>query len=292
MRTIQPIAAAVAVAGCLFACAGTEGDVLRTRSDGGHSGAAGAFEPTGGTGAGGAGEPPRLLPDPGDAWQIQLSGALDTSLDVDVYVADFETDPTVIRRLHDADRIVVCYLSAGTVEAFRGDADRFPESALGAELENYPDERYVDIRRESVRAIMEDRVGAAQRAGCDGLHPSGLAAFSAPTGLDFGRSDQLDYNRWLASVARARGLGVGLVDGDASLIEALASDFDWVVVWSCADTGCPQAAPFTAAGKPALLVEFGDADRAAEVCPRADELKLSAIVKRNANFDAFRAGCP
>jgi hypothetical protein len=284
MRTTPVLAVLLALA----ACTGTEGDVLHTRKDSGSSGS-GAMGGAGGFGGMGAGSP---RPSPLSSWQIQLSGTLDTSLDVDVYVADFQTDESAIRRLHDAGRIVLCYFSAGTQEAFRPDAARFPESALGAELPNYPDERFVDVRDDTVRAIMVDRVIAAGDAGCDGVHPSGLAAFSTSTGLDFDRSDQLDYNRWLASVVHARGLTLGLVDGDASLSQELASDFDWTVVWSCLRAGCPSATPFTAAGKAALLVEYGDETRAAEVCPLAASLNLSAIIKRNANLDAFRVGCP
>jgi hypothetical protein len=300
MRTARVLAAALAVA----ACTGTEGNVLRTRPDNGASAEAGSAGSIGAGGAGGTGgenggsagaggdasERPR--PTPLSSWQIQLSGALDTSLDVDVFIADFQTDSSVIRELHDAGRIVICYFSAGSAEAFREDAARFPESALGAELPDYPDERFVDVRDETVRAIMEDRIAAAEAAGCDGIHPSGLAAFSASTGLDFDRADQLDYNRWLAAAVHSRGLSIGLVDGDPSLTGALVGDFDWTVVWSCLRTGCPSAAPFTSAGKPALLVEYGDEARADEVCPPAESLQLSVIIKRNANLDAFRVGCP
>ena len=301
MRTARVLAAALAVA----ACTGTEGNVLRTRPDNGASGEAGNPSSVGPGGEGGMGgenggggagnggkasERPR--PTPLSSWQIQLSGALDTSLDVDVFIADFQTDTSVIRELHDAGRIMICYFSAGSAEAFREDARRFPESALGAELPNYPDERFVDVRDETVRAIMEDRVATAEAAGCDGIHPSGLAAFSASTGLDFDRADQLDYNRWLAAAVHARGLSIGLVDGDPSLTAELVGDFDWTVVWSCLPTGCPSATPFTSAGKPALLIEYGDEARATEVCPPSESLQLSVIIKRNANLDAFRVGCP
>ena len=303
MRTAPVLAAALA----LVACTGTEGNVLRTRPDNGTSGEAGS--PSGSAAGGGMGGAnggaaaeagagsggqvsARPRPTPLSSWQIQLSGALDTNLDVGVFIADFQTDTAVIRRLHDAGRIVICYFSAGTAEAFREDSGRFPESALGAELPNYPDERFVNVRDETVRSIMEDRVTAAEAAGCDGIHPSGLAAFSASTGLDFDRADQIDYNRWLARAVHAHGLSIGLVDGDTSLSEALVSDFDWTVVWSCLLMDCPSAAPFLSAGKAALLVEYGDEARAGEVCPLAESLKLSVIIKRNANLDAFRVACP
>jgi hypothetical protein len=93
-------------------------------------------------------------------------------------------------------------------------------------------------------------------------------------------------------VSHALGLSIGLVEGDASLGQDLIAAFDWTVVWSCISSSCAAAAPFVAAKKAAFLIEYGDQSRTAEVCPKAKDLGLSAIIKRNANLDAFRVGCP
>jgi hypothetical protein len=261
----------------VVACTGTEGDILRT--------------------------PPVTQP-PGDAatarprptalssWQIQLSGELDTSPDVQVFTADLTTPPAVIESLHGAGKIVLCYFSAGTLEPFRSDAAEFPASSLGASLPDYPDERWVDVRNDAVRKVMQARVARAASVGCDGIHPSGLGAFSANTELDFTRTEQLAYNRWLSGVAHGQGLSIGLVEGDASLSRDLVADFDWSVVWSCIDDECPAAAPFVSAKKAAFLIEYGDEARAPEVCPAARALGLSAIIKRDSDLGAFRVGCP
>jgi hypothetical protein len=259
------------------ACAGTEGDLLRTRP---------GTQPPGDAGTG------RPRPDPLSTWQIQLTGTLDTSEDAQVFTVDFETPAATLGALHAAGRIVLCYFSAGTMEPFRDDASRFPEASLGAPLVDYPNERWVDVRDPTVRAIMQDRVAMAAAAGCDGIHPSGLAAFVADTELGFDRSEQLAYNRWLAGVVHARGLSIGLVEGDTSLSQELVAEFDWTVVWSCLATSCPAAAPFVNANKAAFLIEYGDETRAAEVCPRANALGLSATIKRDSDLDAFRVGCP
>src|SRR4029079_1876316 len=169
----------------LAACHATEGDIFRPRSDAATSGPA---------------------PMPLASWQIQLTGSLDPTLDVAVYIADIETPPAVIDDLHAARRIVICYFSGGTLEPFRDYASPFPAAALGAPLADYPDERWVDVRDATVRAIMQDRVIAAAGAGCDGIDPSGLAAFQESTNLDFTRDDQVDYDRWLAAVAHGLGL--------------------------------------------------------------------------------------
>jgi hypothetical protein len=274
------------------ACAGTEGDLLRSSPDASIGDAPSFDAPAADARPGGDAAPPRPKPDPLTTWQIQLSGALDTTVDARVYTCDFGTSASVIRGLHSAGRIVICYFSAGTREGFREDAERFPPESLGAPLASYPDERWVDVRNATVRAIMQDRLVKAARAECDGVHPSGLAAFDGTTGLDFTRADQVAYDRWLSGAAHALGLSIGLVDGDVSLRQELVSDFDWTVVWSCLATNCAQAAPFIGARKAALLIEYGDQSRVAEVCPKAKDLGLSAIIKRSANLDAFRAGCP
>lgn len=261
----------------LSACTGTEGDLLRTPP--------GTKPPADAASA-------RPKPSPLASWQIQLSGALDTSYDVDVYVSDLDTPPATIRALHDAGRIAICYFSAGTREPFRGDSSRFPGSSLGAPLADYPDERWVDVRDATVRSIMQARIAQAAAAGCDGIHPSGLGAFLADTGLGFERADEVAYARWLSALTHDAGLSLGLVEGDARLSQDLASDFDWSVVWSCIDSGCSAAAPFVALAKPVLVIEYGDETRAAELCPQARSLGLSAVIKRNSDLEAYRGGCP
>jgi hypothetical protein len=271
MRSFTPLFPALVLAATIAACRGTEGDIFRARPDA---------------------APQRPRPTPLTSWQIQLTGTLDTTLDVAVYISDLETPTAVIDGLHAAGRIAICYFSGGTMEPFRADSARFPAAALGAPLDAYPDERWVDVRDATVRSIMDDRIAAAAAAGCDGVDPSGLAAFAADNGLGLTRADQLAYDRWLAAAAHARGLSIGLVEGDASLSRDLLSDFDWGMAWSCLDADCPSTAPFVAAGKAAFLIEYGDETRAAAVCPKARGLGLSAILKRDANLDAFRVGCP
>jgi len=312
MRSSKVLFCAIAVA----ACAGTEGDLLRSTSDASLSEAstreastsdapsfeastreastsdASSFEASISDARPGDAAILRPKPEPLATWQIQLSGSLDTTWDVRVYIADFETPASVIRGLHSAGRIVICYFSAGTAEAFRDDAGRFPPDSLGSPLPSYPNERWVDVRNATVRSIMQDRLVQAARAECDGVHPSGLAAYLMSTGLDFTRADQLAYDRWLTTAAHALGLSIGLVEGDVSLSQELLADFDWTVVWGCLATNCPSAAPFVSARKAAFLIEYGDETRVADVCPKAKMLGLSAIIKRNADLGAFRVGCP
>ena len=72
---------------------------------------------------------------PADAtWQYQLQGGIDTSVDADVYDIDlFETPQSKIDQLHADGRHAVCYLSAGSWERWRPDADDFPAVRAGQE---------------------------------------------------------------------------------------------------------------------------------------------------------------
>src|SRR5690242_2642198 len=87
----------------------------------------GGGTPSPSTGGGG-----HWQPVPGLKWQIQYTGAVDTSLPVDVYNLDlFDTSATVISGLKSKGKHVVCYFSAGSYENWRPDTGSFPASVLG-----------------------------------------------------------------------------------------------------------------------------------------------------------------
>ena len=56
-------------------------------------------------------------PSPGTSWQWQLTGTVDTSIDVVMYDIDlFDIQQATIDSLHADGRIVICYFSAGSRE--------------------------------------------------------------------------------------------------------------------------------------------------------------------------------
>jgi hypothetical protein len=221
------------------------------------------------------------------SWQIQLTGTIDTTVDVESYTVDI-ADRSRLASLRAQGRTVICYFSAGTREPFRSDAGDFPASAVGMPVAGYPNENWLDVRDPTVRAVLAKRMDDA--AGCDGIHPSGVTGFQSMTGFPLTRDDSVAFASFLADEAHARGFSIGLVDGDTAFSQALVSKFDWTVVWSCIDTMCDLASPFLQAGKAGYLVEYGDASLVPQVCPPANSLGLSAIIKHN-SLDAFRVGC-
>ena len=87
-------------------------------------------------------------PRPGLTWQWQLTGTIDTSVGVDVYDVDaFTTPASAVATLHSAGRRAICYVNVGAREDFRPDAAAFPAAVVGKELDGWPGERWLDIRR-------------------------------------------------------------------------------------------------------------------------------------------------
>jgi len=223
------------------------------------------------------------------SWQYQLVGAVDPALDADLLVIDLEEDASLLSELHARGKVVVAYLSAGTFEPFRFDADQFPAAALGNPLQGYPEESWLDVRDTTVRALMAARLQLARDHGFDGVLFANLNAYSSDSGFPLGATDQDDYTRWLSEQARGRSLLTGM-SGDFGRSDELAPSFDFAIDFGCiARADCEQLAPFTAQAKPVFDVETEGT--AAEVCARAAEYGVNALLKRS-DFGAYRVGCP
>lgn len=230
-------------------------------------------------------------PAPGTTWQWQLSGTIDTSFDVAMYDIDlFDTPQATIDALHDDGRVVVCYFSAGSYEEWRDDAPSFPAEALGEPLDGWPGERWLDVRHEGVRAIMTARLDLAAEKRCDGVEPDNVDGYQNGSGFPLDAADQLDYNRFLAREAHARGLSIGLKN-DLDQVVDLLGDFDWALNEECfAYDECDRLLPFVEAGKAVFTVEYGDAALADTVCPMANAMDFDTLIKR-LDLDAWRVAC-
>ncbi len=229
-------------------------------------------------------------PAPGVSWQIQYSGALDLTLDVMMYDLDlYDTDQEAIDQLHALGRRVVCYFSAGSWEDWRPDADQFPAVVIGNELEGWPGEKWLDIRRlDLLGPLMAARLDLAASKGCDGVDPDNVEGYANDTGFSLDGADQLVYNRWIADQAHARGLAVGLKN-DLGQVNELVSYFDWQLNEQCFQYNeCDLLLPFIQAGKPVFGIEYqGDPDI---FCPQANAMNFDELKKR-LELDAWRQAC-
>ncbi|MFO0747135.1 MAG: endo alpha-1,4 polygalactosaminidase [Myxococcota bacterium] len=230
----------------------------------------------------------------GTTWQIQLEGALERTADVQAYDVDlFEVSAREIAALQRDGRAVICYFSAGSWEEYRPDVDAFPEAARGNALAGFPDERWLDIRREDVRAALVPRFDLAVAKGCDAVDPDNVHGFSENTGFDLSAADQLDFNRWLAARGHERDLAVGLKN-DLEQAGALVGDFDFAVNESCLQFDeCDVLRPFIAADKAVFHIEYQDeGSTLAGICADPTRAGFSTVLKRSTSeVDAFVEAC-
>lgn len=216
-------------------------------------------------------------PRPTTTWQWQLTGAIDTSVDVQMYDIDlFDNDKSVVDKLHAAGRVVICYFST-QYEDWRPDASSWTTAVLGKNLDDWAGEKYVDIRSPVVRNIIAARLDLAVSKGCDGVEPDNVDGYEATTGFPLTAADQLSYNEFIANEAHKRGLSVGLKnDGDQAT--ALQPYFDWALNEQCAQyKECSALDVFIKNNKAVFNCEYSG--KGATVCPTQNGLSFSSLIK-------------
>src|SRR5262249_13098296 len=115
------------------------------------------------------------------------------------------------------------------------------------------------------------------------------------SGFPLSRSDQVDYNTFLADEAHARGLLVGLKNA-VELAQQLEPLFDWALNEECmAYDECDRLSLFLEADKAVFHVEYVDRpnqgqDLADEVCGDPQIEGFSTLIK-TWDLDAWRIAC-
>ena len=229
-------------------------------------------------------------PPVGATFQIQLQGEIDLSFEAAVYDVDlFDTPSAVVSELHEMGRRVVCYVSAGTHERWRPDADEFPGGVLGKRLADWPGERWLDIRKLRVlRPIIKARVRMCVDKGFDGVDYDNVDGFTNETGFPLTRRDQLRYLRFLSRAAHARGLAAGLKNLP-QLARELEPRWEFAVNEQCFQyEECEEYLAFIEAGKPVFNIEYGlDVE---DFCPQANEWGFTSQ-RKDRDLSARREAC-
>lgn len=219
-------------------------------------------------------------PQPGLPLQWQLQGKLDTSVNVDVYNIDmFDNPAAVVDELHKDGRKVICYISAGSWERWRPDADEFPASVKGRKLDGWPGERWLDVRRlAKLRPIMNARMDKCANKGFDGIEFDNVDAYTNKSGFPLKGRHQKRYNKYLATAAHARGLAAGLKN-DLNQIDDLEPHFEFAINEQCFQYNeCGHLNDFIDAGKAVFQIEY-ELPRS-EFCSQANDRNFSSIRKR------------
>lgn len=233
-------------------------------------------------------------PTPGTTWQWQLDTVpQDNFLDVEVYDIDlFEATAADVKKLHDAGKKVICYVSVGSWENWRPDASDFPASILGEDYDGWEGEKWLDIRaKDTLYPILEKRFDDCRDKGFDGLEPDNIDGYQNETGFTITPNDQLAFNRWLAEEAHKRGLSIGLKN-DPDQAKELFPSFDFALTEDCADgEWCEDVSVFTVNNKAVFQAEYTDTDiDLDETCDDSENLNYSLILK-NRDLDASIQTC-
>jgi hypothetical protein len=212
-----------------------------------------------------------------------------TVFDIDLYVDQAISgnnttfDTAAVNAIHAAGGKAICYVSAGTWENWRVDANQFPASVLGSK-NGWPGEKWLDIRQTSVLLpIMDARVQKCRQAGFDGVEWDNVDGFSNRTGFPLTANDQLVYDASLANLAHSYGLTVALKN-DVEQLPDLASYVDYAVNEQCQQYNeCDgYTTYFINAGKAVFQVEYKLSQ--AKFCAKANAGNRNAITK---TFDLF-----
>ncbi len=212
-----------------------------------------------------------------------------TVFDIDLYVDQAISgnnttfDTAAVNAIHAAGGKAICYVSAGTWENWRVDANQFPASVLGSK-NGWPGEKWLDIRQTSILLpIMEARVQKCRQAGFDGVEWDNVDGFSNRTGFPLTANDQLVYDASLANLAHSYGLTVALKN-DVEQLPDLAPYVDYAVNEQCQQYNeCDgYTTYFINANKAVFQVEYKLSQ--AKFCAKANAGNRNAITK---TFDLF-----
>jgi hypothetical protein len=273
-------------------------------SNGGGSNGGGGNSSNAGASAGGSaslggsgGAPAWAAIAPATSWQWQLTGNIDTSLEVAVYDIDlFDASAATVSALQQKGAQVICYMSVGSYEDWRPDAADFPKAVLGKDYPGWPGEKFLDIRAlDALGPILQKRMDLCKSKGFDGLEPDNMDVFEGGnkgTGFPLTEADGVAYAKWLTSQAHARGLSIGQKN-TSELAAQLATLMDWALTEDCFDQDwCADMQPYITHGKAVLMSEYTDTGvNFGNACAWAKAHQFSAILKGR-DLDAPVQFCP
>jgi hypothetical protein len=216
--------------------------------------------------------------------------------DIDLYVDqaisgnNTTLNTAAVNAIHAAGGKAICYVSAGTWENWRVDANQFPASVLGNK-NGWPGEKWLDIRQTSVLLpIMDARVQKCRQAGFDGVEWDNVDGYSNRSGFPLTAADQATYDASLANMAHSYGLTVALKN-DVEQLPDLAPYFDYGVNEQCQQYNeCGgYTTYFINAGKTVFQVEYKLS--LSKFCPAANAANRNAITKTYDLFDTPWTAC-
>ncbi|AEO68168.1 cdf006f0-f919-4db2-bd3c-104b2af2c52d [Thermothielavioides terrestris] len=237
----------------------------------------------------------------GVKWQIEIQNTLDITKplepsdavvwDLDLYHVARNPGIVDYLRKNDSNRILICYFNAGLAQTSDCDYNtRWNNSGLlgnvyDPEEPQFSDERWVNIKNQTARDWMKDRITLANQIGCDGVDPDNIDGYlndedgNNGTGWNLSQDDYVSFVTELA--AHAHNLttkrGFTLLIGQknaADIVDRIDGVLDFAVLEDCKQLNdpteqgfCSAFQPYITAGRPVFSIEYpstlGNADSGA-----------------------------
>lgn len=199
----------------------------------------------------------------GTTWQYVLSQQVNLTstkypiAQADVWIIDvLDTPASTVKALHQQNKKVIGYFSAGTYENWRSDAKGFLASDLGEPLDDWEGERWVQTKSQNVRSIMKKRMDIAVSKGFDGIDPDNVDGYDNDNGLGLTTTSAVDFVYFLAAEAHARGLSMGLKNA-GEIVPQVISVVEYSVQEQAVKYGETDLyTPFIQRKKPIFNVEY------------------------------------
>jgi len=221
-----------------------------------------------------------LVPDDAAVWDIDL----------------FNTPAETIAQIKAQGKQVICYFSAGTSENWRPDFGDFQEDDQGADLPDWPGERWLNLRSENVWNIQERRIQMAAEKGCDAIDPDNMDGYSNENGGGLSppltQEDSIAFLGKMADAASSLGMSTGLKNA-MDILPSVQDSIAFAVNEECEpNSECSAYDSFLSSGKPVFHIEYGSASQAPEFCLEGSEdgASFSTVIK-NLDLDLWAAYC-
>lgn len=217
-------------------------------------------------------------------WRLDaLPNNFTTSADV-VDIDAFGATPELIANLKAQGKTVIAYISVGSVENYRSDANQFPEEVIGNVYEGYENENWLDISNiDALSSILKARFDMVKAKGFDGIEPDNIDGYQNNSGFSLNKADALAFCRWLIKEAHDRELSIGQKNAP-ELIPELVDEFDWMLTESAIKQGWhTSTVPYITQNKAVFTTEYDDVTTLDQfknnACTIANQNNFSALYK-------------
>ena len=202
----------------------------------------------------------------------------------------FDVPLETMQNLRNQGVFVMCYFSAGSWEDWRPDASQFPSACLGSS-NGWPGELWIDTKCQEVREIMKARIDLGVEKGCDGFDPDNMDAYgNGGAGFGLSEQDAIDYYNFLSGYTHNQGKKIGLKNA-LTIIDDVLPAMDWAVNEQCFQYNeCSYLSQVIGQGKPVFNIEYGGISKANKVCPQANTLGFSTLIKKT-SLNEFEISC-